>query len=431
MSSNTIYPARQIRGTVRAPGDKSISHRAAMVAAIAHGPSEVFNYSPSQDCRSTLGCLKALGVSIEPAGSAIRIEGKGLKGLLPPKSVLDAGNSGTTMRLLSGILAGQSFESSITGDESLQRRPMRRIIEPLTRMGAQITARDDGFAPLQIRGGALQPITYSLPVASAQVKSCLLLAGLFAEGTTTVVEPATTRNHTEIMLAQFGARVEVMDRMVAVAGPAELKGCEYHVPGDISSAAFFIAAALALPDSTFQLKDIGVNPTRTGLIDLLRQFGAAIEVSNERTWQGEPVADLVVRSSQLHNPTQLIVGGETIPAIIDEIPILAVLGTQTEGGLSIRDARELRVKESDRLRAVADNLRRMGAEVDEVEDGLRIPGPQPLRGAQIYSHGDHRIAMAFAIAGLLATGPTEIQSSDVAAVSFPDFFNVLEQVIER
>ncbi|MBI3952054.1 MAG: 3-phosphoshikimate 1-carboxyvinyltransferase [Acidobacteria bacterium] len=429
MSSKTVYPTRRIWGAVTLPGDKSISHRAAMIAAISHGTSKLVNYAPSQDCQSTLGCLRALGVSIEPSGNAIQIHGRGLKGLQPPKEILDAGNSGTTIRLLSGILAGQPFESVLTGDESLRRRPMRRIIEPLTRMGAQITALEGGVAPLRIRGGALQPITYSLPVASAQVKSCLLLAGLFADGVTTVGEPAPTRNHTEIMLDHFGARVEVTDRTAAVTGPANLKGREYHIPGDISSAAFLIAAALALPDSTLRLKDIGVNATRSGFIDLLRRFGAAIELENRRAWQGEPVADLVVRSSRLRNPTQLTVGGDVIPTIIDEIPILAVLATQIDGGLSIRDAGELRVKESDRLRALADNLRQMGADVEEFEDGLSIPGPQPLRGAQIDSDGDHRIVMAFAIAGLLAAESTEIQSSEAVDISFPSFFELLEQVI--
>lgn len=431
MSSKTVYPARRLRGAVTLPGDKSISHRAAMLAAIAEGPSTILNYSSSQDCHSTLRCLRALGVKIERSDNKLQILGGGLRGLQPPGEVLDAGNSGTTMRLLSGILAGQSFACAITGDDSLRRRPMKRIIEPLTRMGAQITAGEGGLAPLHIRGGVLQPITHSLAVASAQVKSCLLLAGLFAEGPTTVIEPAPTRNHTEIMLSQFGADVEVMDRAVTVRGPAELKGRGYHVPGDVSSAAFFIAAALALPDSVLRLRDVGVNPTRIGFIELLRQFGAGIELKNARTWQGEPVADLVVCSSSLRNPARLTVGGDVIPAIIDEIPILAVLATRMEGGLEIRDASELRVKESDRLRALADNLQRMGAKVEEFEDGLSIPGPQPLRGARVNSYGDHRIAMAFAIAGLMASEPTEIHASGAVDVSFPGFFDVLERVIER
>lgn len=402
-----------------------------MIAAIAPGASHVLNYSPSEDGQSTLRCLSALGVSIDQSGSHVRIQGKGLKGLQAPTDILDAGNSGTTIRLLSGILAGQPFESTITGDASVQRRPMRRIMEPLMRMGAQIGARDGGYAPLRIGGGGLQPISYCLPVASAQVKSCVLLAGLFADGTTTVIEPAPTRNHTEIMLDHFGAHVEVTERTVAVTGPAQLKAGQYHVPGDMSSAAFFLAAALMLPDSLVRLTDVGVNATRTGFIDLLRPLGAIIEMENRRTWQGEPVADLVVRSSQFPNRNQLIVGGEIIPAIIDEIPILAVLATQMEGGLSIRDAAELRVKESDRIRTVANNLRRMGARVDEFDDGLRIPGRQQLRGAEIDSYGDHRIAMAFAVAGLVAAGATKIQSSDVAAVSFPHFYDWLEQVVER
>jgi 3-phosphoshikimate 1-carboxyvinyltransferase len=431
MSSKRVYPARCLQGTLTLPGDKSISHRAALIAALAHGSSRVSNYAPGQDCRSTLGCLKALGVGIERSGHEILIHGRGLKGLQPPQAVLDAENSGTTIRLLSGILAGQSFECAITGDDSLQRRPMRRIIEPLARMGAHIVAREGGLAPLHIRGGALQPITYSMPVASAQVKSCVMLAGLLADGKTTVIEPAPTRNHTEIMLAHFGADIETIDRTVTVTGPAELTGREYRVPGDISSAAFFTAAALALPGSTLRLNDIGVNPTRTGFIDLLRAFGATIDLENARTLQGEPVADLVVTSSSLRNPGKVSIGGDTIPTIVDEIPILAVLSTQMDGGLSIRDAGELRVKESDRLRAVAENLQRMGAEVEEFEDGLSVPGPQQLRGAEIDTYGDHRIAMAFAIAGLMATGTTEIRSSEAVEVSFPGFFELLDQVAER
>lgn len=402
-----------------------------MVAAIAEGPSTLLNYSTSRDCHSTLECLRALGVKIEHLDSGIRILGQGLRGLRPPGEVLDAGNSGTTMRLLSGLLAGQPFESVITGDDSLRRRPMQRVVEPLIRMGAQITTSEGGLAPLRIRGAALRPITYALPVASAQVKSCILLAGLFAPGATTVIEPAPTRNHTEIMLSQFGAEVQVADQTITVRGQARLKGREYHIPGDVSSAAFLIAATLLLPDSALRLKDVGVNPTRMGFIQLLWRLGATIELENVRNWQGEPVADLFVRSSPLRNPARLTVGGNVIPAIIDEIPILAVLATQMEGGLVIRNAGELRVKESDRLRALADNLRRMGAEVEEFEDGLGIPGPQRLHGANVDAYGDHRIAMALAVAGLVATGATEIDASDLVDVSFPGFFDVLEQVIER
>lgn len=431
MSSKTIDQARRVQGTVTLPGDKSIAHRAAMLAAVAEGRSRLFNYSPAEDCQRTLACLEALGVTLERTGAQVCIVGQGLNGWHAPQTMLDAGNSGTTIRLLAGLLAGQHFDSWITGDQSLQRRPMQRIIEPLTQMGARITARDGRFAPLHIHGGVLQPITYPLPMASAQVKSCILLAGLFAAGTTTVVEPAPTRDHTERMLNHFGVPVVTSNRTISVSGPARLRACEYHIPGDISSAAFLIAAALLLPDSMLRVKDVGVNPTRTGFIDLLRRCGASIELDNVRLWQGEPVADLIVRHSRLQSGLPRPLGGNLVAALIDEIPILAVMATQMEGGLTIREAGELRVKESDRLRALTDNLRRMGAVVEEFEDGLHIPGPQTLHGAQIDAYGDHRIAMAFAIAGLVARGPTQIDASEVAAVSFPDFFSVLEQIVQR
>lgn len=431
MSSKTIDQARRVQGTVTLPGDKSISHRAAMLAAVAEGRSRLFNYSPAEDCQRTLACLEALGVAIERTGAQIGIVGQGPNGWRAPQTTLDAGNSGTTIRLLAGLLAGQHFDSWITGDQSLQRRPMQRIIEPLTQMGARITARDGRFAPLHIHGGALQPITYHLPMASAQVKSCILLAGLFAAGTTTVVEPAPTRDHTERMLNHFGVPVVASNHTISVSGPARLRACEYRIPGDISSAAFLIAAALLLPDSMLRLKDVGVNPTRTGFIDLLRRCGASIALDNVRLWQDEPVADLVVQSSRLRPGSPRPIAGNLVAALIDEIPILAVIATQMEGGLTIREAGELRVKESDRLGALTDNLRRMGAVVEEFDDGLHIPGPQRLHGAQIDAYGDHRIAMAFAIAGLVASGRTQIDASEVAAVSFPDFFSVLEQIVQR
>lgn len=413
------------------PGDKSISHRAAMLAAVADGRSRLLNYSPADDCQRTLACLEALGVAIEQRGAEVSIVGRGLTGWSAPQTMLDAGNSGTTIRLLAGLLAGQRFDSWITGDQSLQRRPMQRIIEPLTQMGAVITARDGRFAPLHIHGGALQPITYHLPVASAQVKSCILLAGLLAAGTTTVVEPVSTRNHTELMLTHFGVPVALSNHAISVSGPARLRACEVRIPGDLSSAAFFIAAALMLPDSMLCISNVGINPTRTGFIDLLRRMGASIELENVRQWHGEPVADLVVRSSHLRPASPNVIGGELIAALIDEIPILAVMATQMEGGLTIREAGELRVKESDRLRALTENLRRMGADVEEFDDGLHIPGPQPLHGAQIDAYGDHRIAMAFAIAGLVARGRTQVDASDVVAVSFPTFFSALEQIAQR
>lgn len=431
MSSKTVYRARCLRGSVALPGDKSISHRAALIAAIASGDSQLVNYSPSADCQSTLRCLRALGVSVASWPGRVHIRGCGLHGWRAPTATLDAGNSGTTMRLLAGLLAGQPFESVLTGDASLRRRPMRRIIDPLSKMGAEISAREDGRAPLRIRGTRLRPIAYQLPIASAQVKSCILLAGLLAHGTTRVTEPAVTRNHTEIMLGQFGARVEIADRTVAVTGPAELTGREYRIPGDLSSAAFLIAAALALPGSLIRLTGVGVNPTRTGFIELLQSLGAPIQWHNRRSWQDEPVADLIVRSAPLRAGRPLTIGGEMIPRLIDEIPILAVLATRIEGGVTIHDAQELRVKESDRIRTVAENLRRMGARVQEFPDGLHVPGPQSLRGALVNARGDHRIAMAFAIAGLMAAGETVIDSSEVVDISFPGFFRTLDDLVVR
>jgi 3-phosphoshikimate 1-carboxyvinyltransferase len=430
MSSYTITSAKRVRGETAVPGDKSISHRAAMIAAIAEGSSELIHYSPSEDCRHTLACLRALGVRMEPAGDRLLLEGVGRQGLRPPEVVLDAGNSGTTMRLLSGILAGQPFESQITGDESLQRRPMSRIIQPLRLMGANITARDNNYAPLHIRGGRLRAITYDLPVASAQVKSCLLLAGLFAEGTTRITEPAPTRDHTEIMLTEFGADAVVNERTVSVSGQSRLHGRSYRIPGDISSAAFFVAAALMLPDSEVVVRDVGVNPTRTGFVEVLRRLGASIEYQNARRQHGEPVADLIARSSQLKNGSGWVIGGDLIPGLIDELPLLAVVATRIDGGLEICDARELRVKESDRIRATVENLRQMGAQVEEREDGMTVPGPQRLRGAPVDSFGDHRLAMAFAIAGLMAEGETDIGNREAVAVSFPDFFAGLEDLVD-
>jgi 3-phosphoshikimate 1-carboxyvinyltransferase len=426
-STKTIKPAKRLSGSVRMPGDKSISHRYALLAAIAEGPSEIRFFASSADCQSTLDCLKKLGVEIDRRGNTVSIQGAGLAGLKPPQDVLDAGNSGSTMRMLAGILAGQPFRSVLTGDASLSRRPMKRVIEPLTRMGARFESAEGGLPPLQIEGGALRPIRYELPVASAQVKSAVLLAGLFAEGETEVIEPVPTRDHTEIALEQMGAEIGRHGRAIAVRGRARLEGRKLHVPGDISSAAFFIVAALLVPESNLVIHNVGLNPTRTAMLDLVASMGGRVKVLNVEMVNGELLGDLHVESSQVQGGE---IRPEMVPGLIDELPVLAVLGTQTEQGLSFRGAAELRVKESDRLAAVAANLRRMGAEVEEFPDGLRVAGRQRLRGAEIETYGDHRIAMAFAVAGLVAEGTTLIRDSACVDISFPNFFTTLEQATE-
>lgn len=401
-----------------------------MFAAIGDGVSRIRNYSSARDCQSTLDCLEALGVQVKREPGLITVQGVGIDGLRAPSQVLDAGNSGTTIRLLSGILAGQNFRTEITGDESIRRRPMKRIIEPLTKMGARIEARDDSFAPLVIHGGNLKTVEYEPPVASAQVKSCVLLAGLFTEGKTTVIEKTPTRNHTEVMLRECGAATEIEGGRISVIGRQPLRALgDYTVAGDLSSAAFFIVAALIVPDAEISLRHIGVNPSRTALIDVLRQIGAKIEITNRRLAHGEPVADIIARTSNLAGDLEL--SGAVIANLIDEIPVLAVAATKLDGALTIRDARELRVKESDRIRAIADNLRRMGIEVNEFEDGLQMRGKQTLRGARVESFGDHRIAMAFAVAGLIAAGKTEIHDADAASVSLPEFYQLIAECRSR
>ncbi|MDQ7051848.1 MAG: 3-phosphoshikimate 1-carboxyvinyltransferase [candidate division KSB1 bacterium] len=420
-----IQRAAQLRGTLSMPGDKSISHRALMLAALAEGESTILGLAPGEDVHSTRTCLEALGVPMTADNGRLIVNGVGLRGLHPAASPLDAGNSGTTMRLLSGILAGQPFRSQIDGDGSLRRRPMRRIIKPLQRMGAGIEAHDGGFAPLTIFGGRLRGMQHELPVASAQVKSCLLLAGLFADGPTTVIEPVQSRNHTEIMLRHMGVPVEVDGRRITVL-PSALQASDFEIPGDLSSAAFFIAAALLVPKARLKLLNLGVNPTRAYFLQKLKEMGAVLHWHNHRDLHGEAVADLEVESSEL---TGAEIRGSEIPLLIDEIPILAVLATQANGETVIRDAAELRVKESDRLRAVAINLSRMGARVEELKDGLRIQGPAALRGAVVDSHGDHRIVMAFAVAGLIAAGETIIENIAAADISFPGFFERLASVV--
>lgn len=427
VKSKKIAPAKRLTGSVQFPGDKSISHRYAMLAAIAEGPSEIHFFSTSADCRSTLSCLEGLGVKIEQKDHVVTIHGAGLAGLKPPREALDAGNSGSTMRMLAGILAGQPFRSKLIGDASLSRRPMKRVIDPLTQMGARIQSAPGGMPPLEIEGGRLRPIRYELPVASAQVKSAILFAGLLAEGETEVVEPIPTRDHTEIALEQLGAEIGRHQRTIAIRGRARLEGKKLYVPGDLSSAAYFLVAGLLVPESNLVLQNVGLNPTRAAILDVLAPMGARAKILNLEMLNGELLGDIHVETSHLKGGE---IAPESIPGLIDELPVLAVLGTQTEQGLSFRGAAELRVKESDRIAAVAEDLRRMGAEVEEFPDGLRVAGRQSLHGAEIETHDDHRIAMAFAVAGLIARGTTVIRDSACVEISFPDFFDALERVME-
>jgi 3-phosphoshikimate 1-carboxyvinyltransferase len=424
----TLFPVKRINGSIRLPGDKSISHRALMLGAIADGETVVENLSNGEDVRSTADCLQKLGIRIEQEGAKTVINGKGLHGLQESEEALDVGNSGTTIRLLSGILAGQQFTSTLTGDSSIAGRPMSRIIKPLRLMGAEVNARDDNFTPLTITGGHLNSIRYRMPVASAQLKSCLLFAGLYADGTTEVIEKQYSRDHTERMLQTFGVQVARHELSVQLTGPARLTGQTIYVPGDLSSAAFFIAAAILIEGSELVIYNVGVNPTRKAFLSLLSDMGADITIMNVSTLNNEIIADLVVKSSKLQSTR---ISGALIPQLIDEIPIIAVLATQAEGKTIIQDAGELRLKESDRLATVAANLQILGAEVVESDDGLSITGPQKLKSASIDSYGDHRIAMAFTIAALLTDSPTTIKNAESASISFPGFYAKLLELSYR
>ena len=413
-----------------------MSHRYAMLAALAEGTSELRHFSAAADCHSTLGCMSALGAEVKIERDNVRITGRGPRGLKSSWRALDAGNSGTTMRLLTGILAGQKFTTKLTGDGSLQKRPMKRVVGPLREMGADIRARDDNFAPLEIKGARLRAIDYQMPMASAQVKSAVLLAGLFAEGVTSVTEPARTRDHTELALEEFGAAIERHGRTTKIHGLFSGNGAgrfaakSLDVPGDLSSAVFFIAAASLLPDSSISIHNVGLNPTRTAILDVFAEMGASIQMLSLRSSHGEVVGDIAVKGAPLKGG---LIEGERIPLVIDELPMLAALGPYTEEGIEIKDATELRVKESDRIAVLAENLRRMGATVAERPDGLKVEGKRAgkLHGAEIEPHGDHRIAMAFAVAGLAAEGATVIRDADCAGVSYPTFFEDLERLAER
>ena len=422
MSQLSIHPAASLRGQVRVPGDKSISHRALMLGGLADGTSQIGGFLPSKDCLATLGCLRALGVKVEAHdATTLTIHGHGLRGLRAPVSPLDCVRSGTTMRLLAGILAGQAFASILTGDRQLLRRPMRRIAEPLRRMGAEIDTTD-GYAPLCIHGRRLHGYDHALPVASAQVKSALLLAGLDADGPTTVRQPGPARDHTERMLSAMGAAIDVAGLTVTLSTPVSLSPLSITIPGDMSSAAFPLVAGALVLGSDVTVASVGLNPTRAGLLDVLQEMGAEISSSNEHESGNEPLADVTVRSSALRGVT---VGGDTVVRMIDEFPALAVAATQAHGATIVRDAAELRVKETDRIATVVRELRAMGAQIEPLPDGFVVQGPTPLHGAVVNSHGDHRLAMALAVAGMVADAAVVVQGAECIADSFPGFGELL------
>lgn len=429
--TESVSPARRVHGVVNVPGDKSISHRYALLTAIAEGDSQIYNFATGADCQSTLACMRELGVehefSAQDGRQALTIHGRGLHGLREAQRQLDAGNSGSTIRMLSGILAGQAFTTTIGGDESLSRRPMARVIKPLSQMGARIDATSEQYPPLTIHGSSLRAIDYELPVASAQVKSSILLAGLYADGETTVREPTATRDHTEIALAELGANIQAQRRIVKIRGGAKLTGKTLAVPGDLSSATFFLVAALIVPESEIILTNVGLNPTRTAILDFLRGGGAAIKLLRIEQVNGELVGNLQVCASTF---TGGVIQGPQTAALIDEIPALAVLGAVSRQGLSVRDAAELRVKETDRIATIATNLSRMGIHVETFQNGFTVPGNQKFRAAELDSHGDHRIAMAFAVAALSADGPSTIQNAEAASVSYPEFFDKLCSIVQ-
>ena len=420
-----ITKTNRINGTINVPGDKSISHRALMFSALVMGKTEIVGLAACQDVLSTKQCIEMMGIEFETFGTKTIVTGGGLTGLKKPAAILDAGNSGTTLRLLSGILAGQNFSSTITGDASLKKRPMKRIIDPLQQMGANISGSQDQCAPLTITPGKLIQFEHKLKIASAQIKSCLLLAGLFISGHTTVIEPAKSRDHTERMLQYLGVDISINENTVSVAGLPILKPNPLDVPGDISSAAFFLVAASIIQDSKIRLKNIGINPSRTGILDVLNLMGANYTLNHKKIANNEERADIDILHNQLNG---IEIKGNLIPRIIDEIPVLAIAATQAKGQTIIKDAKELRVKESDRIKAVVNNLQKMGAKITELPDGMVIEGEQRLQGAEIESYGDHRIAMAFTVAGLVADGITTINNPECVDISFPGFFNQLKDL---
>ncbi len=428
-----ITAPKQLSGNISPPGDKSISHRAALLNSIATGPSHVSNFCMGDDRTSMLGCLKGLGVDIEKhdncqiseSSECFKIHGSGLHGLTEPKDILNAGNSGTTIRLVSGLLAGLNFFSVITGDESLRKRPMDRITIPLKRMGASIGGRDKGsLAPLSFHPSDLSGIEYTMPVASAQLKSCLMIAALFAEGNTVIHQPAESRDHTERMLSAMGAHVEKQDLTLTIC-KSDLQAKNVRVPCDVSGSAFWLVAACCHPDASITLKNVGMNPTRTGVIEVLKAMNGNISISNERDEGGEPVADITATTSEMKG---IKIEGSVIPRVIDELPIISLAACFADGSTEIRDAVELRVKESDRIKATVDSLGKLGANISELEDGMRITGGKKLNGAELSSHGDHRIAMMNGVAGLVSSSTTTILDSEVASVSYPSFWETLGNI---
>ncbi|MBL4954142.1 3-phosphoshikimate 1-carboxyvinyltransferase [Neobacillus sp. YIM B02564] len=418
----------RLNGKIEIPGDKSISHRSVMFGAIAHGETTVTNFLPGEDCLSTISCFRKLGVRIVEENGRLRIFGKGFEGLSEPSEVLDVGNSGTTIRLLMGILAGRPFFSTLAGDQSIARRPMTRVTGPLKQMGAVIDGRKDGdYTPIAIRGGNLKSIHYQLPVASAQVKSALILAGLQAEGTTTIQEPAETRDHTERMIRQFGGEIQTDQRLITVKGGQRLRAAEVHVPGDISSAAFFLVAGAVIPESEIVLKNVGLNPTRTGIFEVLEKMGANVQIISNDPDSFEPSGDIVVKSSNL---TGTIIEGDLIPKLIDEIPIIALMATQAKGKTIIKDAEELKVKETNRIDTVVEELRKLGASIEATADGMIIYGQTKLTGGTVSSHGDHRIGMMLAIAALVCDGEVILENPESISVSYPNFFLHLHHLIQ-
>jgi 3-phosphoshikimate 1-carboxyvinyltransferase len=427
MSKKVISPGGNIDGVVELPGDKSISHRYAILASLAEGKSEIANYASAADCRSTLECMRKLGVEITVKDRTVQVNGVGLNGLKQPRKALDAENSGSTMRMLAGVLAGQPFPSTLTGDDSLRRRPMKRVIDPLRQMGAQIEAKEGDRAPIEIHGGNLHGIDYTTPIPSAQVKSAILLAGLFADGVTTVREAVVTRDHTEVALREFGARLDGSRGAYTIHPQPKLTGRRLLVPGDLSGGVFLIAAALVAPESSLMLHNVGINPSRAKVIDFLISIGAPLHIVSVASQNGELIGDIAVRYAPLVGGT---IAGPQVAEMIDELPMLAALGPFTENGIEIHDAKELRVKESDRIATLAEGLRAMGAQVEEFPDGMRVAGRSAgkLHGAKVDPQGDHRIAMALSIVALGAEGETVIRDADCVGVSFPEFFATLDRL---
>ncbi|TMU86764.1 3-phosphoshikimate 1-carboxyvinyltransferase [Bacillus sp. BHET2] len=421
-----INPKKSLTGELHVPGDKSISHRSIMFGSIADGKTVIHNFLMGEDCLSTISCFRKLGVEIDVSDEEVIVHGKGWDHLKEPKDILDVGNSGTTTRLIMGILAGRPFHSVLIGDDSIGKRPMKRVTEPLKHFGTLIDGRTEGnFTPLSIRGGNLKGIRYSLPVASAQVKSALILAGLQAEGTTEIVEPERTRNHTEKMIVEFGGTVERDGETIKVKGGQSLRGTEIYVPGDISSAAFFMVAAAIVPGSRVVLKNVGLNETRIGIVEVMKKMGASVEVV-EHSKEGEPIGDILVESSDL---TGIEIGGDLIPSLIDEIPVIALLATQASGKTVIKDAEELKVKETNRIDAVVNELCKLGAAIKGTEDGMIIDGKTPLHGGEVHSWGDHRIGMMLAVASLLTDSDVYLNGSEAVNISYPNFFDHVNQLL--